>query len=51
MKLMSCLFVRYEQAKVDTFIAETGWHFHLGLKYDQDSQVVLMMMMMMLMMM
>ena len=37
------LFVRYEQAKVDTFIAETGWHFHLGLKYDPDSQVVIMM--------
>ena len=36
------LFVRYEQAKVDTFIAETGWHFHLGLKYDPDSQVVIM---------
>ena len=35
---------RYEQAKVDTFIAETGWHFHLGLKYDQDTQVFIMIM-------
>ena len=51
MKLMSCLFVRYEQAKVDTFIAETEWHFHLGLIYDQDSQVVMMMMMLNMMMM
>ena len=37
-KLIFCLF-RYEQAKVDTFIAETDWHFHLGLIYDPDSQV------------
>ena len=37
-KQMFCLF-RYEQAKVDTFIAETDWHFHLGAIYDPDSQV------------
>ena len=30
---------RYEQAKVDTLIAESGWHFWLGAKYDQENEV------------
>ena len=32
---------RYEQAKVDTLIAESGWHFWLGAKYDQENEVPL----------
>ena len=31
---------RYEQAKVDTLIAESGWHFWLGAKYDQENEVL-----------
>jgi hypothetical protein len=33
--LSSC---RYEQAKITTLVAETGLHFHLGLKYNPNSQ-------------
>jgi len=25
---------RYEQAKITTFVAETGQYFHVGLKYN-----------------
>ena len=35
------ILVRYEQAKVDTLIAESGWHFWLGAKYDQENEVLL----------
>ena len=33
------ILARYEQAKVDTLIAESGWHFWLGAKYDQENEV------------
>jgi hypothetical protein len=29
---------RYEQAKITTLIAETGQHFHVGLKYNSQTQ-------------
>ena len=29
---------RYEQAKITTFVAEAGVHFHLGMKYKKDTQ-------------
>ena len=29
---------RYEQAKITTLVAETGLHFHLGLKYNEATQ-------------
>ena len=29
---------RYEQAKITSFVAEAGVHFHLGMKYNKDSQ-------------
>jgi hypothetical protein len=32
------LIRRYEQAKITTLIAETGMHFHVGLKYNSQTQ-------------